>query len=525
MPSVSYAMWKLPDPLSLQTQDFCVVKNTFLDFRDETPSYAADMREPRSRSEPPLRLNAAATLVQTGDGGSWSRDATPQLGFARSVTEPMPGHSNHHVAPCRAKLEPVGNANLGANACHNESIPAYDTTPSKERMETPDCFPAWQQHYAGFDDFGGVLSGTCDDHSNLVDNMGSQPYQKGSCDNSAHEWNSFSMDKVLRFPAHAHFNLHHSNAGNDQPCSTALCNFKHERVSLHETTSSAHSDRWGPKTTTVMIRQIPRWLTQQMLVAEVENQGFHDCFNFLYLPWERKRNHNMGYAFINFVQAKGAIAFKEVFDGLYLNSEMEMRSKPLRVHPAAVQGYQANHQHFMRTKIGRSQNVNSPIFLDRHTMEQIHETPPAAGTKKRMLGQWQYPDNDRKYHQANVLQPQSFANGFVLGELPAEPALVQKHSTNNLRSCQSRAPAPSINYRWSGVQNVLFKENVEQHADNGKSQQHRGGNNEKDVDDLAAALGITVLCLSCGKPCGSQRLSFCHCCSQQFGMEEEQSTC
>jgi len=508
-------------------QDFCIVKNTFLDFHDEIPTHATDMRKPRSRSEPPLRLDATATL-QTSNTDANEMEANPEHGFARSVSEPVSAHSQHHVASCCRKPEPFGNADLGFNACDTKAVEGH--------VETSDCLAPWP-HRAGCDDFnlateisnllfvsepcvGGALPGACNDRSNFVDNMGSQPYQNVSCNNSAHEWNNLGMDNVSRFHAHGHVNLHHSTVGNDWSCSTALCNSKHEHVSLHEPTSCARSDLWGPKTTTVMIRQIPRWVTQQMLVAEVVKQGFSDYFNFLYLPWERKRNQNMGYAFLNFLDAKGAIAFKKVFDGLCLNSEMEMTNRPLRVHPAAVQGYQANYQHFMRTKIGRSQNSNGPIFLEHHTMAQKHKTPPVAGLKKQTAEQWQYPATNPKY-QANVLQPQSSANGVVPVEMVVEPALVQQ-STNKLRGRQSRAPATAINDCWSGEQNVRFKENVQQYTENGTSR-CRGGNSGKSVhDDVHAALGHTAVCLACGKPCGGERLSFCHCCSQRFEIGERQ---
>jgi len=312
-------------------------------------------------------LNATATVqscAQIGNGWSWSRQATPEnlleqreLDFSRSITEPLSGHSQHQIALRWTKPEPFGNGNPGVSACSNEGIPACDNESSKERMKTPDCLSPWHQHHTGFDDFnlaagisnslfasetfvGSVVPGTGNHHSNLVDNMRSQPYQEGSCDNSAHEWDGLGMDKLSRFCAHEPNNLHQSNEGSGSG-SVALCNSKYEAVVVHEPAASMHNDLWGPEITTVMIRRIPRRYTQQMLVAEVANRGFDGFFDFLYLPWERKQDTNTGYAFMNFVEAKGAMEFKESFDGLYLNNEMEMRSRPLRVHPAAVQGYQA----------------------------------------------------------------------------------------------------------------------------------------------------------------------------------------
>eukprot|EP00429_Kryptoperidinium_foliaceum_P122913 CAMPEP_0176323192 /NCGR_PEP_ID=MMETSP0121_2-20121125/72260_1 /TAXON_ID=160619 /ORGANISM="Kryptoperidinium foliaceum, Strain CCMP 1326" /LENGTH=421 /DNA_ID=CAMNT_0017665703 /DNA_START=83 /DNA_END=1350 /DNA_ORIENTATION=+ len=43
---------------------------------------------------------------------------------------------------------------------------------------------------------------------------------------------------------------------------------------------------------------------------------------------------------------------------------MRLKGKPLRVHPAAVQGYEANFQHFSNTKTGKKQDpCFSPMFL------------------------------------------------------------------------------------------------------------------------------------------------------------------
>jgi len=242
--------------------------------------------------------------------------------------------------------------------------------------------------------------------------------------------------------------------------------------------------------------------------------------------------HKHGVCLHEFCGGKGAMAFKEAFDGLYLNNEMEMRSRPLRVHPAAVQGYQANHWHFMRTKIGQKQDSSySPIFLDNHTLEQKQMMLPPVGMKKlkkQMTEQWQYPNDDRKYFQVNNLQAQSFTNRVAFGE--SDP--VQHQSTaavdspkhaKKLRGRQKRATGPAVNYPWSGEQNIIFAEDAKQYANNGNSQ-HPRGNSQKDVDGMHAVSGIVVLCLACGKPCGGERLSFCPCCSQQFKMQEDQTT-
>jgi len=409
-------------------QDLCTVKNTFLEFHDESTTHAASMREPRSCSEPPLRLTATTNDL------SWSRQATPELDFTRSITEPVSRQSQHHVALHSTEPQLFGVGNRGGG----------DIEPLKECMKTSDCLSPGCQRQAGFGDcnlaegindsffepetfVGGALPGTGNHHGNLVDNQASAPYQKGSCDNSAYEWNGLGMDKLSLCHAPDRINMQCSNMGNNQ--STARGDSKHEHVDVHDPAASSHTDLWGPDITTVMIRRIPRRFTQQMLVAEVVSHGFGGYFNFLYLPWERKQNTNMGYAFMNFVYPKGAMEFKEVFDGLCLNSEMEMKSRPLRVHPAAVQGYQANRWHFMRTKVGQNQDSNySPIFLEHHSIEQ-----------KEIAGQWHYQDSGRRYHQASALQKEAFTKETVFGR----SSFVQQQSAKKLRGRQTRAPAAS----------------------------------------------------------------------------------
>jgi hypothetical protein len=505
-------------------EPFYLVKNTFLDdFLDESMTHAADARKLRCLSEPPLRFNATATVqcAQIGKGWSWSRQATPESlleqhgpDFSRSITEPVCGHPQDQIAFRWTKPKPFGNGNPGDSACINADIPACDTESSKECKTTPECntIPECKK--------------TPD--SNLVDNMGSQLYQEGSCDNSAHEWDGLGMYKLSRLHAHEPHNLHHSNDGTSGACSAALCNSKYEPVGEHEPATSMHNDLWGPEITTVMIRRISRRYTQQMLVAEVANRGFDGFYNFLYLPWERKHGINMGFAFINFVEAKSAMEFKKAFSGLYLGSE---RSKPLCVHPAAVQGYQANHLHFMRTKVSQQQDSSySPIFLDHRTMEQKQMLPPPVEMKpkKQMTEHWQYPDDGRKCHHANVLQTQSFTNEVACGESApvqhqSSAAFALPRHAKKLRGRQRRAAAAAVKYPWSGEQNITFMENIMQCADIG-NKQRPVGNHQKNLGDMHAVLGIIVLCLACGEPCGSEELSFCPCCSKQFKMQEDQNS-
>eukprot|EP00440_Ansanella_granifera_P032634 gb/GFBE01035404.1/.p1 GENE.gb/GFBE01035404.1/~~gb/GFBE01035404.1/.p1 ORF type:complete len:337 (+),score=92.89 gb/GFBE01035404.1/:3-1013(+) len=121
---------------------------------------------------------------------------------------------------------------------------------------------------------------------------------------------------------------------------------------------------WDEGVVTVMIRQIPRQYSQLMMLKEVNRRGFEGLFDFLYLPFDLKKGINVGYGFVSFMDPRHAIEFREEFEGTYLDAHSNARGKPLHVHPASVQGYDANYSHFMATKTGQKQDPQfSPLFF------------------------------------------------------------------------------------------------------------------------------------------------------------------
>lgn len=121
---------------------------------------------------------------------------------------------------------------------------------------------------------------------------------------------------------------------------------------------------WEEGVVTVMVRQIPRQYTQLMFLKEVNDRGFEGFYDFLYLPFDLKKGINVGYGFISFTDLHHCKDFRDEFDGSYLDKNMKFRGKPLRVHPAAVQGYEANYRHFVQTKTGQKQDPQfSPLFF------------------------------------------------------------------------------------------------------------------------------------------------------------------
>lgn len=127
---------------------------------------------------------------------------------------------------------------------------------------------------------------------------------------------------------------------------------------------------WESGVVTVMIRQVPRHITQWMLLEEVVKRGFRGRIDFLYLPYDFNKGSNVGYGFINFVASEHALTFRDEFDGSFLDKQMRARGRCLRVHPASVQGYDSNWHHFVKTKTGQKQDPQySPLFFPDSRLE------------------------------------------------------------------------------------------------------------------------------------------------------------
>ncbi|CAK0806895.1 unnamed protein product, partial [Prorocentrum cordatum] len=126
----------------------------------------------------------------------------------------------------------------------------------------------------------------------------------------------------------------------------------------------AERKEWSTDVTTVMIRQLPRQFTQVMLFEELTRRGFGRLFDFLYLPFDTKKGSNVGYGFVNFLQPQHAELFRREFDGTYMDGVVYQQDKLIHVHPASVQGYEANHEYFSQTRsLQRLDPRYSPIFL------------------------------------------------------------------------------------------------------------------------------------------------------------------
>ena len=95
--------------------------------------------------------------------------------------------------------------------------------------------------------------------------------------------------------------------------------------------------------TTIMVKNIPNKYNQ-VLLLELFSRNYAGKFDFFYLPIDFKNKCNVGYAFINFLDATMIISFHEEFNGKRwerFNSE-----KICELTYARIQGRNALANHF-----------------------------------------------------------------------------------------------------------------------------------------------------------------------------------
>jgi len=104
-----------------------------------------------------------------------------------------------------------------------------------------------------------------------------------------------------------------------------------------------------------MVRGIPKNYDQQMLVAEVQAEGFP--VNFVYLP-PGKTKSNRSYGFVNFETETAAELFLQVFAGRqWLQTNV---AKEASVGYATLQGYQQNVDFFSKQEVAAGVSKRSP---------------------------------------------------------------------------------------------------------------------------------------------------------------------
>lgn len=127
----------------------------------------------------------------------------------------------------------------------------------------------------------------------------------------------------------------------------------------YERSSSA-----GSKPTTIMIRNIPNRYSQRELMLELEELGFDDSFDFVYIPMDKCTRANLGYAFVNFVEATWAEKCLGEFQNYRFQRHRDVSSKIAAASVAHIQGLDNNLAHYANSVVNSSRHKQRrPVVL------------------------------------------------------------------------------------------------------------------------------------------------------------------
>ncbi|KAL9651719.1 hypothetical protein ABK040_009333 [Willaertia magna] len=113
------------------------------------------------------------------------------------------------------------------------------------------------------------------------------------------------------------------------------------------------------KRTTLMVKNIPNKYTQKMLLETIDGE-FKTKYDFFYLPIDFKNKCNVGYAFINFVDAKSIVPFVERFN--HKKWEKFNSEKVCDITYARIQGKNNLINHFQNSSLMCEDEDCRPIF-------------------------------------------------------------------------------------------------------------------------------------------------------------------
>jgi hypothetical protein len=132
----------------------------------------------------------------------------------------------------------------------------------------------------------------------------------------------------------------------------------------HEGMASRKARRANqPRITTLVVRNLHKFVTQQEFLDEVNSSGFAEKYDFAYLPRNFEDGSGKGHAFINFKTAEAASTFAAAWHRSrpYLSTTDEFgQVAPLNVSNATLQGVEANLRKWTDARVTR---VKNPDYL------------------------------------------------------------------------------------------------------------------------------------------------------------------
>jgi len=112
--------------------------------------------------------------------------------------------------------------------------------------------------------------------------------------------------------------------------------------------------------TTLMFRNLPRKSTNHDVVAALTQHVSPSTFDLVYVPQDRKATCNMGFAFVNFIDASIAGAVWTVMEGTFW--PRDPRRRKMKIAPAVVQGFAPNLLNYV-SKVSKASLAHCPLVL------------------------------------------------------------------------------------------------------------------------------------------------------------------
>mmetsp|Transcript_50792 Transcript_50792/g.128072 ORF Transcript_50792/g.128072 Transcript_50792/m.128072 type:complete len:518 (-) Transcript_50792:234-1787(-) len=115
--------------------------------------------------------------------------------------------------------------------------------------------------------------------------------------------------------------------------------------------------------TTLMVRNIPKTVTQVQFIEELDRCGFAGKYDYCYAPTQSfKTRQHTGFAFVNFISGKSAQQFVTQWHNTR-RFGMQTHVRALDVSPAVVQGREANLAGAGTARVRRIRNCNYRPFV------------------------------------------------------------------------------------------------------------------------------------------------------------------
>lgn len=118
-----------------------------------------------------------------------------------------------------------------------------------------------------------------------------------------------------------------------------------------------------PEVTTMMIRNIPRSMTQQGLIDALENTGFSGMYDFCYVPSSFDSKQNKGFAFVNMISAEAAGVLVGSWHNRKIFAGTDGVRNALSLCPSIVQGREANLEKMNQPRQKRIRNPKHRPFV------------------------------------------------------------------------------------------------------------------------------------------------------------------